>query len=75
MRVDAAAYDSVVFTSLRPMDDLNRSVPVLLYDANFECVVGILFSHDCIVTDRQLLHSNDFIGWRDIPKFAPGWLS
>ena len=70
----AAATDEVILTSLRPMSELCRSVPVILFDASFSMTHGVFFSFDCIVTDTGIFHGDDFIGWRDVPKFRPGWM-
>ncbi|MCP5244851.1 MAG: hypothetical protein H6937_02325 [Burkholderiales bacterium] len=74
MQVKAAATDELILTSLRPMSELCQSVPVMLFDANFIMTLGIFFSNDKIVTDNGIFHCDDFIGWRDLPKFRPGWM-
>lgn len=69
----ATSNDSVILTSLKPMESLNLSIPVLLYDQYCNPVVGIFFDSCHVICDGVVMHYEKFIGWHFIPKFIPEW--
>lgn len=74
MTIKATANDQVIFTSLKPMESLNLSVPVLLYDSFMQPVSGVLFDGEHVIIDGRPVKSSTFIGWHYVPKFAPEWV-
>lgn len=67
MELKATSNDEVVFTSLKPMSDVNLSIPVLFYDENRNPYLGIFFDADHVVIDGAVLRSAQFIGWQHVP--------
>lgn len=74
IEIKATSNDLVIFTSLKPMSDVNLSIPVMFYDANRQPYLGIFFDADHVVIDGVVLRSVQFIGWHHAPKFKPEWI-
>lgn len=68
MELKATSNDRVIFTSLKPMSEINLCVPVLFYDANGQPYLGIFFDADHVICDGVVYGSKKFIGWRHVPK-------
>ena len=72
--IKCTAYDRVTFTSLRPIGELDKSIPVLLYDKYLTPIVGIYFDEFNIIIDGKILHNKTFIGWQYLPLFKPNFI-
>lgn len=74
MELKATSNDRVIFTSLKPMSEVNLSIQVLFYDENRQSYLGIFFDAGHVVIDGVVLRSERFIGWQHAPKFKPEWI-
>lgn len=68
MELKATSNDRVIFTSLKPMSDVNLSIPVMFYDANRQPYLGIFFDTGHVVIDGVVLRSEQFVGWHHVPR-------
>lgn len=73
MTIKATANDEVVFTSLKPMELLNLSVPVLIYDKFMRPDMGIFFDSKTMIVNGGKVDINNYIGWQHVPMFKPEW--
>lgn len=67
MELKATSNDRVIFTSLKPMSEVNLSIPVLFYDANRNPYLGIFFDAGHVICDGVIYGSEEFIGWQHVP--------
>ena len=74
MELKATSNDRVIFTSLKPMSEVNLSIPVLFYDENRQPYLGIFFDSGHVICDGVVYGSKKFIGWQHTPKFEPDWV-
>lgn len=74
MELKATSNDRVIFTSLKPMSEINLSIPVLFYDENRDPYIGIFFDDGHVICDGVVYGSKEFIGWHYAPKFEPDWI-
>jgi hypothetical protein len=74
MELKATSNDRVIFTSLKPMSEVNLSIPVLFYDSYRAPYLGIFFDARQVICDGAVYDSKQFIGWHYVPKFRPGWM-
>lgn len=72
--IKATSNDLVTFTSLKPMSEVNLSIPVLFYDENRQPYLGIFFDAEHVICDGVVMRSARFIGWHHVPKFEPEWM-
>ena len=71
MELKATSSDRVIFTSLKPMSEVNLSIPVLFYDDYRNPYLGIFFDARHVICDGDVYDSMKFIGWHHAPKFEP----
>jgi hypothetical protein len=69
MELKATLNDRVIFTSLKPMSEIDLSIPVLFYDANGNGFIGIPFDDNHVICDGAVLSAGQFVGWHYVPKF------
>lgn len=55
--------NSVISASLKPMSEIDISVPVVFYDHEGNTITGIFFDEKHVLCNGELLCSKDFIGW------------
>ena len=67
MELKATSNDSIIFTSLKPMSEVNLSIPVLFYDENRQPYLGIFFDAGHVICDGVVYGSKKFIGWHHVP--------
>lgn len=53
----------VISSLLKPMSEIDISVPVVFYDHDGNAITGIFFNEKHVLCDGELLCSKDFIGW------------
>lgn len=71
--IKATSNDKIIFTSLKPMSELNLSIPVLLYDSQNQPHLGMLYEMGIIIMDTGFVKADMFIGWHYVPVFNPDW--
>lgn len=74
MELKATANDSIILTSLKPMSEINLSIPVIFYDRYRNPFFGIFFDAGHVICDGVVMGAKKFIGWHHAPKFQPEWM-
>lgn len=68
MELKATANDSIILTSLKPMSEINLSIPVIFYDRYRNPFFGIFFDAGHVICDGVVMDTKKFIGWHHAPK-------
>lgn len=72
--IKATSNDRIIFTSLKPMSEINLCVPVLFYDANRQPYLGTFSDAEFVICDGVIYGSEEFIGWHHVPDFKSYWI-